>query len=74
MEWPRRTEWPRSRVRKISKLLILAFEANSALPRDNETKIVKITHSATVSQNFFKKSSPKKLVKSNINQLHEKKF
>ena len=31
---------------KISKNpLILAFEANSALSRENETKIVKITHS-----------------------------
>ena len=30
----------------LSKTLILAFEANSALPRENETKIVKITHSA----------------------------
>ena len=28
--------------------LILAFEANSALSRGNETKIVKITHSAVV--------------------------
>ena len=26
-------------------MLILAFEANSALSRENETKIVKITHS-----------------------------
>ena len=31
---------------KIKKMLILAFEANSALSRENETKIVKITHSA----------------------------
>ena len=31
--------WP------FSKMLILAFEANSALFRENETKIVKITHS-----------------------------
>ena len=28
------------------KTLILAFEANSALSHENETKIVKITHSA----------------------------
>ena len=32
--------------KKFQKTLILAFEANSALPRENETKIVKITHSA----------------------------
>ena len=31
---------------KFSKMLILTFEANSALSRENETKIVKITHSA----------------------------
>ena len=38
---------PRLSVRKkIKKTLILAFEANSALSRENETKIVKITHSA----------------------------
>ena len=30
--------------KKIQKTLILAFEANSALSRKNETKIVKITH------------------------------
>ena len=30
----------------LSKNVILAFEANSALSRENETKIVKITHSA----------------------------
>ena len=29
----------------FQKTLILAFEANSALSRENETKIVKITHS-----------------------------
>ena len=35
-------------VRKIfQKTLILAFEASSALSRENETKIVKITHSDT---------------------------
>ena len=28
------------------KALILAFEANSALSRENETKILKITYSA----------------------------
>ena len=34
---------------KISKkTLILVFEANSALSGENETKIVKITHSAYV--------------------------
>ena len=32
--------------KKFQKMLILAFEANSALSRENETKIVKITHSA----------------------------
>ena len=31
-------------LEKISKTLILAFEANSALSRKNEIKIVKITH------------------------------
>ena len=30
----------------FQKMLILAFEANSALSHENETKIVKITHSA----------------------------
>ena len=29
----------------FQKMLILAFEANSALSHENETKIVKITHS-----------------------------
>ena len=33
------------RSKKFQKALILAFEANIALPRKNETKIVKITHS-----------------------------
>ena len=33
--------------KKFQKMLILAFEANSALSRENETKIMKITHSAT---------------------------
>ena len=33
------------RWNKFKKTLILAFEANSALSRENETKIVKITHS-----------------------------
>ena len=32
---------------KIQKTLILVFEAKSALSRENETKIVKITYSAT---------------------------
>ena len=32
----------------FQKTLILAFEANSALSRENETKIEKITHSGTV--------------------------
>ena len=34
------------RSKKFQKTLILAFEANSALSHENETKIVKITHSA----------------------------
>ena len=34
------------RSKKFQKTLILAFEANSVLSRENETKIVKITHSA----------------------------
>ena len=34
------------RSKKFQTTLILAFEANSALPRENETKDVKITHSA----------------------------
>ena len=32
--------------KKFQKTLILAFEASSALSRENETKIVKFTHSA----------------------------
>ena len=36
-------------------MFILAFEANSALSRENETKIVKITHSAA----YWLKSSSK---------------
>ena len=34
------------RSKKFQTTLILAFEANSALSQENETKIVKITHSA----------------------------
>jgi hypothetical protein len=34
------------RSKKNQTMLILAFEANSALSRENETKIVKIIHSA----------------------------
>ena len=33
-------------------MLILAFEANSALSRENETKIVKITHSKVGTYNL----------------------
>ena len=33
-------------IQFFQKTLILAFEANSALYRENETKIVKIIHSA----------------------------
>ena len=40
MEQLRRSE------KKFQETLILPFEANSALSRKNETKIVKITHSA----------------------------
>ena len=36
---------PPLRPHFIRKTLILAFEANSALSRENETKIGKITHS-----------------------------
>ena len=36
------------RLKKFQKTLILAFEANSTLSRENETKIVKITHSVSV--------------------------
>ena len=35
-------------LKKFQTALILAFEANSALSCENETKIVKITHSAQV--------------------------
>ena len=36
------------RSKKFQTTLILAFEANSALSHKNETKIVKITHSARI--------------------------
>ena len=39
--------------KKVQKTFILAFEANSALSRENETKIVKITHSAINDQNYW---------------------
>ena len=43
--------------------LILAFEANSALSRENETKIVKITHSAIGYVSFgFGSTSPNCLI------------
>ena len=35
---------------KFQKTLILAFESDSALSRENETKIVKITHSVMVDE------------------------
>ena len=41
--------WPGSgplRSKNFQKALILALEANSELSSENETKIVKITHSA----------------------------
>ena len=34
------------KIKFFEKTLILSFEANSALSHENETKIVKITHSA----------------------------
>ena len=40
------------REEENSKTLILAFEANSALSRENETKIVKITHSVMLALLF----------------------
>ena len=43
MEQPQRVQ--RSE-KKFQTTLILAFEVNSALSHENETKIVKITHSA----------------------------
>ena len=39
--------------KKFQTMLILAFEANSALSRKNETKIVKITHSAVTEYDHF---------------------
>ena len=41
------------RSKKFQKTLILAFEANNALSRENETKIVKITHSVLIVQPQF---------------------
>ena len=38
-------------ISNVCKTLILAFEANSALSRENETKIVKITHSESSPEN-----------------------
>ena len=38
--------------KKIQKTLILAFEANSALSCENETKIVTITHSAVCKKKY----------------------
>ena len=40
----------------LQKTLILAFEANSALSHENETKIVKITHSVLYSPVALKTS------------------
>ena len=34
-------------------MFILAFEANSALSRENETKIVKITHSESAEEEAY---------------------
>ena len=51
------------RSKKFQKTLILAFEANSAaLSRENETKIVKITHSASLRRaqsSFFSQHLPR---------------
>ena len=44
LRWPLRSH---SVQKNLKKTLILAFEANSALSHENETKIVKITHSET---------------------------
>ena len=38
----------------FEKMFILAFEANSALSYENETKIVKITHSVLLPHAFRK--------------------
>ena len=38
--------------KKFQTTLILAFDANSALSRENETKIVKITHSDSDSETW----------------------
>ena len=40
--------------KKFQTTLILAFEANSALSRENETKIVIITHSVSMSSSLCK--------------------
>ena len=50
LRWPLRSRSIRKKFQKtlilsFQKMFILAFEANSALSRENETKIVKITHS-----------------------------
>ena len=46
--WIERFRRSQPSQKKFQKTLILAFEANSALSCENETKIVKITHSAYV--------------------------
>ena len=52
--------WGPLRSKKFQKTLILAFEANSALSRENETKIVKITHSASQRKSWNKKVQQRK--------------
>ena len=47
--------------KKFQKMLILAFEANSALSCENETKIVKITHSASLYSRYKIQSEAKHL-------------
>ena len=42
----RSKKFQKTLILAFQKTLILAFEANGALSRENETKIVKITHSA----------------------------
>ena len=42
------------RLKKFQQTLILTFEANHTLSRENETKIVKITHSALAAKNVYR--------------------
>ena len=64
---------------KLKKTLILAFEAHSKLSSENETKIVKITHSAdgaTIFETFFgyfyyTQSSPSVMFVNKIKNKHQ---